>query len=88
MVDFSFIVSLYVSDLLNVTISTGRYITVPVPYSYKYEHEGTRTSTSMIWIRFFYEYEYSYGRPFDGVGWPPIVKEKERELYRELRNYC
>ena len=27
-------------------------------------------------------------RPFDGVGWPPIVREKERELYRELRNYC
>ena len=29
-----------------------------------------------------------FRRPFDGVGWPPIVKEKERELYRELRNYC
>ena len=30
MVDFSFIVSLYVSDLPNVTISTVRYLHVPV----------------------------------------------------------
>ena len=50
MVDFSFIVSLYVSDLLNVIISS-----VPVPYLYSSEAEMPNA------IRVQYEYRTGYG---------------------------
>ena len=42
MVDFSFIVSLYVSDLLNVTIVLVQYQRWPALYEYSY---GSSTST-------------------------------------------
>ena len=52
MVDFSFIVSLYVSELLNVTISRSRYGTVELLVQVQYEYGTVVRVRVLVWMRF------------------------------------